>query len=211
MSRLQKNSSCCGAPPRSKRDNILKAAQEIFLESGYAAASMDAVAARANVSKATIYAHFDNKRALFEAVIGMRCAETFGDLNVPVDTRDVRETLRQFGENFLNLILSPEALAIHRVVMSEAPRLPEVGEAFYFVGPTLARGRVSEMFRALAHRGLLELSDCEIPLLTDLFMSMLKSDLHMRAMLQLPEGSYSIPEVVDMAVDLVLARYGKKG
>ena len=194
----------------SKRDCILQASQEIFLEDGYAAASMDAVASRANVSKATIYAHFANKRALFEAMIGMRCARTFGDLTIPDDTNDARETLRQFGEHFLSLILSPEALAIHRVVLSEATRLPEVGEAFYFVGPIQAKARVSDMFRELAQRGLLAIPDYEIPLLTDLFMAMLKSDLHTRALLHLPESNCTIAEVVDMAVELVMCRYGVK-
>lgn len=210
MSRPQKNPPCGCSAPLSKRDSILLAAQDIFLEVGYSAASMDAVAARANVSKATIYAHFANKRALFEAMIGARCARTFGNLPNPGEYSDARETLRQFGEHFLSLILSPEALAIHRVVLSEATRQPEVGEAFYFVGPVQAHARIGDVFRELVRHGQLAVPDYEIPVLASLFMAMLKSDIHTRAVLNLPPSAITIPELVDMAVEMVVSRYGVK-
>lgn len=58
-----------GASGRSKRGSILDAAVELFLELGFDQTSMDAVAARAGVSKTTVYAHFGDKLELFRAVI----------------------------------------------------------------------------------------------------------------------------------------------
>src|SRR5262245_66277957 len=58
---------------QSKRDAIIDAAAHEFLEQGYGAASMDAIAKRANVSKATIYSHFENKHTLFGAIMTTRC------------------------------------------------------------------------------------------------------------------------------------------
>lgn len=50
------------------RRRILDAAANVFEESGYAAASMDGIAAASSVTKATIYYHFDSKEALYRAI-----------------------------------------------------------------------------------------------------------------------------------------------
>jgi TetR/AcrR family transcriptional repressor of mexJK operon len=211
MSRPKKIDACTGAPTVTKSECILAAAQTVFLESGYAAASMDAVASRANVSKATIYAHFENKRALFEAMISRRCETTFVDLGLPDSYGDARQALLALAEHFIGMIISPEALAIHRVVLGESPRLPEVGEAFYGVGPVKAQARIARLFSELTRRGLLAVPDADIPVLTDLFIGMLKGDLHLRALLQQPPSERTGARIAEGAVDLVLARYGVKG
>jgi hypothetical protein len=55
--------------PRSKREQIVRAALKVFLEKGYAATSMNRVADEADVIKATIYSHFKDKEQLFVAII----------------------------------------------------------------------------------------------------------------------------------------------
>lgn len=209
MSRPKKVATCMGEVPQTKSECILAAAQEIFLECGYAAASMDAVAARANVSKATIYAHFDNKRALFEAVISARCEATFADAGMPERYDDARQALLALAATFLNLIMRPEALAIHRVIIGESPRLPEVGEAFYAAGPAPFQQRVGRLFADLTQRGLLDVPEDDIPLVVDVFLSALKADLHLRALLGLPPSDRERDAVAKLAVDLIMARYGK--
>ncbi len=211
MARPKKNVACMGDAPLTKAECILVAARQVFLEAGYAAASMDAVAARANVSKATIYAHFENKRSLFEAVISGRCEETFANIGVPEDYTDARQALTHLAEHFLGLLLAPEALAIHRVVLGESPRLPEVGEAFYAAGPVRAHRLIDHLLMDLTRRGLLAVPDQEIPIAGDLFLAMLKCDLHTRALLLLPPSKYSIQMIAKVAVDMFLARYGVKG
>ncbi len=207
MARPKKTVACIGDAPLTKAECILAAARQVFLEAGYAAASMDAVAARANVSKATIYAHFENKRALFEAVISGRCEETFANIGVPETYTDARQALLHLARHFLGLLLAPEALAIHRVVLGESPRLPEVGEAFYTAGPMRAYERVGRLLADLTRRGLLAVPEQEIPLAGDLFLAMLKCDLHTRALLLLPPSQHSIETVAKVAVDMFLARY----
>jgi TetR/AcrR family transcriptional repressor of mexJK operon len=210
MSRPKKIEACIGVPLMSKRQCILAAAQEIFLEMGYAAANMDNVAARANVSKATIYAHFDNKRALFEQVIGSRCQRVFGAFDIPEHVSDARVALRQLAAALFDVILSAEAVAINRVVVAEAPRLPELGEAFYAAGPVPALARVTRMFNDLTRRGLLTVPEHEAPLVAELFLNMLKGDAHMRELLGVPPSRKDHEALLDVAVDLIMARYAPR-
>lgn len=211
MSRPKKNLCCGGKPALSKQDAVLVAAQEVFLEAGYAAASMDAVASKANVSKATIYAHFDSKRTLFEAMIGKRCEAAFEGLQVSASYESAYQALYELAVHFMHLIMAPEALAIHRVVMGESPRLPEVGEAFYSVGPVRARKRVTELFRDLTQRGLLDMPEADMAIMTDLFLGMMKGDAHLRAVIQMPQApGVTIETLADGAAKLLVARYGVK-
>src|SRR6185312_14690775 len=62
-----------GTSPRRKVVLILEAARALFLEVGYGATSVDAIARAAGVSKATLYGHFPSKEALFEAVVVAQC------------------------------------------------------------------------------------------------------------------------------------------
>jgi len=211
MARPKKKDDGCGQPQMSKQACILVAAQAVFLESGYAAASMDAVASRANVSKATIYAHFENKRALFEAMIRQRCERIFERTRLPDSYASAFDAIHEIASNFLNLIMAPEALNLHRVVISEAARLPEVGEAFYSVGPVMARAKLEEMFADLSSRGLMSIPEGDEPLVTDLFIGMLKGDMHLRAVLQLPpKPGMSIERVATATAEMLTIRYPAK-
>ncbi|MFD2233702.1 TetR/AcrR family transcriptional regulator [Phaeospirillum tilakii] len=189
----------------AKRDAILDAACAVFLEQGYAAASMDAVAARAGVSKATIYAHFTDKDDLFGAVIRARCERnrTFAPVGPALDAR---ATLTMVGRRLLELLLQPDTLAVYRLVTAEAPRQPELARAFYESGPGTGKAEIARMLVDLGRRGLLAVEDPWR--MADLFTGMLRADLFMRTLLGLPqpEGS-SIDQAVAAAVDTMLRAF----
>lgn len=189
----------------AKRDAILDAACAVFLEQGYAAASMDAVAARAGVSKATIYAHFTDKDDLFGAVIRVRCERnrTFAPVG---PTLDARATLTMVGRRLLELLLQPDTLAVYRLVTAEAPRQPELARAFYESGPGTGKAEIARMLVDLGRRGLLAVEDPWR--MADLFTGMLRADLFMRTLLGLPqpEGN-SIDQAVAAAVDTMLRAF----
>ena len=194
-------------PAEGKREAILRAAREIFLEQGYAAASMDAVAAAASVSKATIYAHFDNKRALFEAIIRARCERDLGEAQLPAATADldIRAGLEAIARRFLDLVLSPEALAMYRIIIAEAPRQPEIGEAFHAAGPAVGLAAVAAHLADLDRRGELLVPDPAQA--AALFLGMLKGELFLRRILGLAPDPLSPEAVVRAAVDVVLRAY----
>ncbi len=63
----------------SRQDAIVEAAIPVFLRFGYKKASMDAVAAAADLSRQAVYLHFSNKEALFSAVVN-RLSQATGDI-----------------------------------------------------------------------------------------------------------------------------------
>ena len=88
------------------REHILKAAKDVFLEMGYERASMDVVAARAETSKRTLYAHFESKDKLFLAVVDLVRELYLGRLKVPEDySDDTTEAVVLFCGRFLQLLL----------------------------------------------------------------------------------------------------------
>jgi len=187
----------------------LGAAEVIFLESGYAAASMDAVAARAGVSKATIYVHFQNKRALFEAIVHRRTDAVFQALQLSDSRTDVRRMLTDIALNFVTMILRDDTLSVYRVVLAETPHQPEVGEAFYHGGPAFTRHKVGEFFVSLEKRGLMDFTGTDPFMVADLFLAMLAGDAHIKALFTAKPDEDRINRVIDTAVDLVLCRCGR--
>src|SRR6185295_18228522 len=84
-----------------KRNAVLMAAAQLFLEHGYDPVSMDAVAAAADVSKRTVYSYFDSKTTLFTAILIAHCS-SMGGIALPEHAagHDPRKVLTDFGRVF---------------------------------------------------------------------------------------------------------------
>ena len=123
-----------GRPPRADalklRERILHVATELFLEQGYGSTSIEAVAARAGVSKRTFYDRFDHKAALFAAVVHFIIEQIRPPADVPLLAgANLPEILRRLAGLILRATLSPQALALHRLVTGESSRFPELARA----------------------------------------------------------------------------------
>ncbi|MFF4120503.1 TetR/AcrR family transcriptional regulator [Streptomyces sp. NPDC001714] len=132
----QRRSRRTGAGGRSKRESILDAAVELFLELGFDQTSMDAVAAQAGVSKTTVYAHFGDKLELFRAVIARGGASLDFDLDQTMlaSVDDPQERLARIVLKLLQATTAPTYLAFIRVLTVEAGRRPELTEAIRSLG-----------------------------------------------------------------------------
>jgi AcrR family transcriptional regulator len=163
-----------------RRKAILKAASEVFLERGYADASIDAVVERSGGSKATVYALFGNKEGLFSAAAA-ECAEEFagaiGTVNVCTSLPD---SLRRIAVAYMKVVLSPKKLAMFRTMVSESARMPESGDIFFRLGPQVAQGAVAKYFRECAAARLLEADDPDE--LAEYFLGALRGSLFNRAL-----------------------------
>jgi TetR/AcrR family transcriptional repressor of mexJK operon len=190
-----------------KRQAVLDAAAALFMAQGYEAVSMDAVARTAGVSKATLYAYFSSKDQLFATIIGEACREKIaaGAL-LPSDVTDLRAALTAFGGRLLRFFLEERALAIHRVVISESIRFPELGRAFYDNGPAALHRTFGDWLSEQTVAGRLAVPD---PIMAaEQFVSMLRTCLFLRASLGLtPPTDAEIDATVAAAVSTFLKAF----
>ena len=203
--------------PRSRRKmtQILAAAGQLFREHGYGETSMDAVALRAGVSKATVYAHFSDKRELFSAIVFSEDAERGRALIESVHgAGDLRARLSRLGRAVFDLLMAPETIATHRVVAAEAARFPEIGRAYYENGAARLLQRLEEIFAGAMAAG--ELRTAHPRRAAEQFVGLVRGDLQLRAMLGVETGiTKSLSDtVVRSGVDTFYRAYvlnGRRG
>lgn len=201
----------CSARSSAKRSAILDAAQACFLELGYSNTSMDMVATRAAVSKATIYAHFASKDELFGAIIHRRCDSLAAALDsVGVDVmRDARSTLIAVARQLLDMLLDERVLGIYRMVVAESARHPDLARVYFEAGPLRGKHRLVAVLETLVQQGLLEIPD--IWQAMDQFVGMLRGEHFNRALLGLPPNPRADRDrTIAGAVDMIMCAYGKK-
>lgn len=143
--------------PRQRRKEarpaeLLSAALELFVERGFAATKLDDVAAKAGVSKGTLYLYFDNKEALFKAVIqqGILPVLDEGEEMLAEFQGDARSLLQAMLLRWWELVGSTELGGILKLMISEAGNFPEVGH--YYHENVLVRGR--GLIRIVLERGV---------------------------------------------------------
>ena len=172
------------APAASKAESILAAAKRTFLESGFGAVSMDTIAREAGVSKATVYAHFAGKEELFGAVIDRECERYFARFSAgELDPRDVRASLTVLGRRFLELLLSPDGIALHRIILGEVTRFPGLGQVFWHAGPERQRVQIEAFLKSAVASGTLDLADTRLA--AEQFVSLVRGDVQLRHLLRL--------------------------
>lgn len=120
------------AETTDKAEAILSGAMQEFLKQGYAAASMDRVAKAAGVSKATVYSHFDDKEALFEALVQrlaqQKIMSVFGSEPLQGDPCVV---LRRLADAALTQMMCDEDhRSFIRLIMGESGRFPKLAQVF---------------------------------------------------------------------------------
>jgi TetR/AcrR family transcriptional repressor of mexJK operon len=130
-----------GRPSRAEalrlRDRILDAGTELFFAEGYGSTSIEAVAKRAGVSKRTFYDRFDDKAALFAAVVHRIIERIRPPPEVPLlEGTTLAHILHRLALLILRAALAPQALALHRLVNAESARFPELVRAVASDGST---------------------------------------------------------------------------
>lgn len=147
-------------PDEVTRRLIHEAAQQEFLESGYAATCMEVVAARAGVSTKTLYRLIPTKAALFEGMVTARLDEFFAGIVADVvDSPDLASALETMLVDCAGLTLDKEVLGVHRLVIAESDRFPELAQAFYKNGIQRVPVALAEWLDTQRKRGMLRLVD----------------------------------------------------
>ena len=116
-----------------KSEAILDGAMREFLANGYAATSMDKVAATAGVSKATVYSHFQDKQGLFSSLMQRLASkkELFNLQKLQAVQDDPASFLKGFASGMLdNVAADPQMITFLRIIIGESGRFPELARAF---------------------------------------------------------------------------------
>jgi AcrR family transcriptional regulator len=144
----------------ARREAILDVASDVFLEEGYANASMSTIAARVGGSKGTLYNYFKNKEELFAAYVVRHCAwQRDAMFEIESELGDIREALIKTGRIYLSIVLSDFSMANFRVIVAEAQRTPEIGLAFYEAGPRSGSKRLGAVLQKAVDGGQLKIDD----------------------------------------------------
>lgn len=178
---------------QDRREEILRAATEVFFDAGFAGASIDDVLAKVGGSKRTIYTYFGNKEALFAAIVTEISAEVMGPLGESeVHHRDLETTLYEVGLHYLNVVMSPVALRLYRAIVAEGARFPELAKIFFESGPGRASARLACVLDDKRGPWGIRVDDAERA--AEQFFGMIRDDLHLKVVLGMrepPDGAES--------------------
>jgi TetR/AcrR family transcriptional regulator, mexJK operon transcriptional repressor len=143
-----------------KRERIIEAALKVFSEAGYSAASMDAIAIEAEVSKPTLYMYFGSKEQLFESMLLAQRAFLLESFEHP--SGDMVKDLHEFAWAYAAVVMKPEFLALARLVIGEAQRFPEIGRAYQAAGPDRLLQGIIDYLESQRRAGRLAFEDAEL-------------------------------------------------
>ena len=182
MGRDRQNLERAGARRGARRrEHILDAAIQVFMEEGYAGASIDRIVQLAGGSKATLYRHFNGKAELFAAIMETLVAQMIAPIERPAvgGGTGLAATLSSFARTYLDVLLEPHSLALYRMIMAEAARFPDLGQGFFQRGP----GRVAAQLADYLRQAGRDSASVPVELQAREFLSLARADLHLRALL----------------------------
>ena len=166
-------------PDQAKRKAILAAATKLFLDNGYSNTSMDAVAARAGVTKQTVYSHFIDKNALFTTMLAELCGSYVPSKYTPANSKKSFESmLYDIGLGYINLVSSKQGLSATRLIMAEAPKHPKLAELFYTSSTERMTLWLTDFLEQQNARGITKIPHCRSA--ASYFFSLLKGRYHLR-------------------------------
>ncbi|GAB4063255.1 TetR/AcrR family transcriptional regulator [Uliginosibacterium sediminicola] len=193
----------------AKRDAILFAASQLFLELGYEGASMNELVRRLGGSKATLYGYFPSKEVLFAAVVRSIATSHLSNavmtLQKNVDREaDLRQSLQRFAEDVLQILTNDDnALAVYRMVLGESGR-SDVGQIFYEAGPSEAIELLGKLLSACMARGMLQARDPHVCALQ--LLSLVTAETNARLYQQAPAkvSKAEIKRIAERAIETFL-------
>lgn len=203
-----------GRPTRDaaiERDQrLIEVATQLFLERGFEATSIDAVAEAARVSKPTVYAQYGDKRGLFAAALRREIARWLAPLaaaaaEMRVDgasDHSVEARLIDLGRQLLTLNCSADSIAFSRILTAQAINFPEIAKLAVDEGWSKAVSTTADFFDHLAEGGALELEDTTIA--AETFLNMVVGHTHRMATFGIPIDMTTAEQRMEVSIRLFL-------
>lgn len=192
----------------AKRDAIVEAASQVFLESGFEGASMAQIATRVGGSKGTLYGYFSTKEELFVEVMHGQAKRIFEPIfqALQKNPEDLRKALQQFGERTLAMLCLESSIQARRAIIAESGR-SDIGLRFYERGPKKGTHELAAYLARQVDEG--KLRPCDPVVAAHHLMALLDSETVMPYLLGVkkkPTAAY-VRQAVARALDTFLTGY----
>lgn len=201
-----------GAVQSEKARLVLAGARTVFLANGFSAATTDMIQQAAGVSKSTVYSHYPNKETLFVAVVEAECEQFLRAVRkAKFPGKRLADILNAMALAYLEIVLSPDGLALYRMIVAEAPRFPELGRRFYLAGPATINSIVAETLAIASSKGELDLGSVGLDSAASLFVNMVRGEAQMQCLMH-PDAPASAAQRDRWAKDSVttfMRAYGR--
>ncbi|MFZ3192665.1 MAG: TetR/AcrR family transcriptional regulator [Moraxellaceae bacterium] len=154
-------------PPQTRRGTerraaLLSAANQLFLQRGFAQVSLDDLVAEVGGSKAAIYQYFGSKKGLLAALVSYRC-ELFFDENEPpehLDNQCIRVQLLKTAQLIYQAFTRPDNIAFMRLIIEASQNDREMAELAYDAGPRRGLEKIATLLHEAHDAGQI---DCPEP------------------------------------------------
>lgn len=134
-----------------------------FLENGYDATTMVAIAEAAGITKPTLYARYPDKRAVFLDVIPWAFSRAVQvESDDAAESADLRAALVAIGQGALHHALNPDIVRLHKIARNEAHRFPEFALSTESLGWASRQRQVMDLLRRHVEAGELDVDDIEL-------------------------------------------------
>jgi TetR/AcrR family transcriptional repressor of mexJK operon len=183
----------------------------MFVAHGFDGVSMDQIASEAGVSKLTVYSHFGDKESLFAEAVRAHCEAGMPTSLFEADpAMPLRERLTSIGNAFFAMIMTPEAIAGHRILCSPQVATSAMPAAFWEAGPQRVQQAFTELLERRIAAGDLEIDDTERAAAQ--FFTLLKGEAHAKAVFGYCCGrrQETPEEHVAAVVELFLRAYARR-
>mgnify|MGYP006398034709 CR=1 FL=1 len=141
---------------QKRRQAILDAATDAFLQHGYEGTTLDMIIAQAGGSRRSLYDYFGDKQGLFGAVIRYHTDKLVEEVrSIDVIGISAREGLTLLAKNFVFALLEPVNLELYRLLITQAPAFPELSRSAYQAGPALLLSELEKYLDHLQRQGQL--------------------------------------------------------
>ncbi len=197
----------------AKRVAIIDAARDVFLSKGFDIASMDMIAAEANVSKKTVYSHFKSKENLFIHIMQGMCSSKRESIidgsglntsNVLRMDRPIEDALIELGQRLLQQLYDPKAIALLRILIGQAENFPENGIEYFNQGPKEIFAVVGQYLIEADKAGIVSLENPTLA--AKVFLSSMLSSTYLKCLTTAcpPPDEKEINQIVEASVHLFL-------
>lgn len=190
-----------------RRDERLVAvAADIFMARGFDATAMDAVAEAAGVGKATLYARYRDKGALFAAVLTRavdRWLAPLGDAAATATGGDLRDALLAVARTMMAQSLAPEAVTLKRMMIAQASRFPDLARLVHTQGWLRTNAAIAALLARYADADDPATADPQFA--SDFFLSLVVGRQSQLAMLGIETDPRELDARLVAAVDFFLA------